>query len=75
MVGRGHLRTWGGHVTPAIPEVCPGHLTPVEMEVGAGHLTPAEPEETKCEDKALEVTSALWKVEQESRCFGTVSEI
>ena len=31
-------------------------------------------QETKCEDKAFEVTSALWKVEQESRCFGTVRE-
>ena len=28
----------------------------------------------KCEDKALEVTSALWKVEQESSCIGTLSE-
>ena len=30
--------------------------------------------ETKCEGKALEVTTALWKVEQEARCFYTVSE-
>ena len=58
MVGRGHLRTWGGHVTPAIPEVCPGHLTPVEMEVGAGHLTPAEPE----------VGGSRESVEQEVAC-------
>ena len=33
-----------------------------------------EKQETKCEGKALEVTTALWKVEQESRCFGTVIE-
>ena len=31
-------------------------------------------QETKCEGKALEVTTALTKVEQESRCFGTVRE-
>ena len=31
-------------------------------------------QETKCEEEALEVASALSKVEQESRCFGTVSE-
>ena len=40
---------------------------------GLGRIQPLEPE-TKCEGKALEVTMALWKVEQESRCFGTVSE-
>ena len=31
-------------------------------------------QETKCEGKALEVTTALWKVEQLSRGIGTVSE-
>ena len=31
-------------------------------------------QETKCEGKALEITTAFSKVEQESRCFGTVSE-
>ena len=31
-------------------------------------------QETKCEGKALEVTMALLKGEQESRCFDTVSE-
>ena len=31
-------------------------------------------QEIKCEGKALEVTTALWKVEQESKCAGTVSE-
>ena len=40
---------------------------------GLGTIQPLE-QETKCEGKALEVTTALWKVEQESRCFGTVSE-
>ena len=29
---------------------------------------------TKREDKALELSSALWKLEQESGCFFTVSE-
>ena len=40
---------------------------------GLGRTQPLEPE-TKCEEEVLEVTTALWKVEQESRCFGTVSE-
>ena len=31
-------------------------------------------QETKCEGNALEVTKALWKVEQESTGLGTVSE-
>ena len=38
-----------------------------------GRIQPLN-QETKCEGKALEVTTALWKVEQESRGFGTVSE-
>ena len=38
-----------------------------------GRIQPLN-QETKCEGKALEVTTVLWKVEQESRCFGTVSE-
>ena len=40
---------------------------------GVGRIQPLEPR-PGCEGKALEVTTALWKVEQESRCFGTVSE-
>ena len=40
---------------------------------GLGRIQPLEPK-TKCEGKAFEVTTALWKVEQESRCFDTVSE-
>ena len=40
---------------------------------GRWRFQPLEPE-TKCEGKALEVTMALWNVEQESWCFGTVSE-
>ena len=40
---------------------------------GLGRTQPLEPE-TKCEEEALEVTTALWKVEQESRGFGTMSE-
>ena len=35
--------------------------------------SPENPE-TKCEEKGLEVTSAIWKLERESRCFGSVSE-
>ena len=31
-------------------------------------------QETKCEGKALEVTTGFSKVEPESRCFGTVNE-
>ena len=40
---------------------------------GLGRIQPLD-QETKCEGKALEVTTALWKVEQESRCFGTASD-
>ena len=40
---------------------------------GLGMIQPLEAK-TKCEGKALEVTTALWKLEQESRGFGTVSE-
>ena len=48
--------------------------TPIPHWVwGLGRIQPLN-QETKCEGKALEVTTALWKVEQESRCFGTVSE-
>ena len=39
----------------------------------ASRIQPLE-QERKCEGKALEVKTALWKVEQESRCFRTVSE-
>ena len=35
---------------------------------------PARRTKKLSEGKALEVTRALWKVEQESRCFGNVSE-
>ena len=41
---------------------------------GLGLEDPALNQDKKCEGKALEVTTALWKVEQESRFFGTVSE-
>ena len=41
---------------------------------GLGRIQPLE-RRNKCEGKPLEVTTALWKVEQESRCFGTVSEM
>ena len=41
--------------------------------MGLGSFQPLEPR-NKCEGKALEVTMALWKVEQESRSFGTVIE-
>ena len=44
------------------------------MGVGAWGGSSPYNQETKCERKALEVTTALWKVEQESRCFGSVSE-
>ena len=44
------------------------------LGVGAWGGSSPENQETKCEGKALEVMTALWKVEQESRCFGTVSE-
>ena len=40
---------------------------------GLGRIQPLN-QETKCEGKAREVTTALWKVEQESRCFCTVRE-
>ena len=64
---------------------CPGkHLqrtaaftlgTPIPLWFeGPGEDPALKNQETKCEGKALEVTTALWKVEQESRCFATVSE-
>ena len=40
---------------------------------GLGRIQPLEPR-NKVLGKALVVTTALWKVEQESRCFGSVSE-
>ena len=40
---------------------------------GLGRIQPLEPR-NKVRGKALEVTTALWKVEQDSRCFGTLSE-
>ena len=40
------------------------------MGLGGNNLEPR----TNCDDKALEVTSALWSMEQESGCFGTLSE-
>ena len=40
---------------------------------GLGSIQPLEPRKTNCEGKALE-SLQLWKVEQESMCFGTVSE-
>ena len=40
---------------------------------GLGRIQPLD-QETKCEGKALEITTALWNGEQESRCFDTVSE-
>ena len=40
---------------------------------GLGRIQPLN-QETNCEGKALEVTTDLWKLEQESRCFGTVRE-
>ena len=46
---------------------------PYGLEAWEGS-SPENPE-TKCEEKDLEVTSALWKMEQESMSFGTVSEI
>ena len=44
------------------------------LGVGAWGGSSAKNQETKCEGKALEITTDLWKVEQESRCFDTVSE-
>ena len=41
------------------------------LVVGAWGGSSPYNQETKCEWKALEVTKALWKAEQESRCFGT----
>ena len=40
---------------------------------GLGRIQPLEPK-SKCEGKALEVTTTLWKEEQEPWGFGTVSE-
>ena len=40
---------------------------------GLGRIQPLEPRNNVL-GKDLEVTTALWKVEQESRCFGTMSE-
>ena len=40
---------------------------------GLGRIQPLEPR-NKVRRESPEVTTALWKVEQESRCFGTVSE-
>ena len=49
--------------------------TPIpHWKFGPGKDPTLRTKKTKCEDKALEVTSALWKVEQESMFFGTVSE-
>ena len=53
----------------------PFHCGPrFHIRVGAWGRSSHENQETNCEGKALEVKTALWKVEQESRCFGTVSE-
>ena len=53
----------------------PFHRDPYStLVVGAWGGSSPKNQETKCEGKALEVTTALWKEEQESRCFGTVSE-
>ena len=43
------------------------------LGVGAWGVSSPENQETECERKTLEVTSALLKVEQGSGCFGTVS--
>ena len=53
----------------------PFHWGP-DSTLGVGAWGDSRPlhQETKCEGKALEVTTALWKVEQEARGFGTVSE-
>ena len=53
----------------------PFQLVP-DSTLGVGTWGGSSPQnqETKCEVKAPEVTSALLKEEQESRCFGTVSE-
>ena len=44
------------------------------LVVWAGEVSSTYSQETNCENKVLEVILALLKVEQESRCFGTVSE-
>ena len=44
------------------------------LGVGAWRGSSPYNQETKCEGKALEVTTALWNAEQESMCFYTVSE-
>ena len=53
----------------------PFHWDP-DSTLGVGALGGSRPynQETKCEWKALDLTTALWKLEQESRCSGTVSE-
>ena len=53
----------------------PFHWDPDSI-LGVGDWGGSSPynQETKCEGKALEVTTPLWKVEQESRGFGTMSE-
>ena len=49
--------------------------TPIpHWKFGPGKDPTLRTKKTKCEDKALEVTSALWKLEKESKCFGTLSE-
>ena len=44
------------------------------LGVGACGRSSPYNQETKCDGKALEVTTDLWKVEQEIRCFGMVTE-
>ena len=49
--------------------------TPITHWVyGPGKDPALRTKKNKCEVKSLEVTSSLWKVEEESMCFGTVSE-
>ena len=51
------------------------HFVPdTTLGVGAWGGSSPKNQETNCEGKALEVRTALWKVEEESRCFGTVRE-